>query len=677
MTDLELLAPAKNIEIGIAAIDCGADAVYIAGPAFGARQAAGNSMDDLAALCRYAHKFGARVFMTLNTILFDDELNEAYSLMCQAEDAGIDAIIVQDLSVMRMADGGPDGNGRRIGIPLHASTQCAIRDSEKALFYKQLGFSRLVLERELSLQDIRKIREATGCEIEFFIHGALCVCYSGQCYMSECISGRSANRGECIQACRSLYNLVDSSTGKVLVRNKALLSLKDYNLLDRVEDLAEAGVSSFKIEGRLKNISYVRNTVTAYSRALDKLVVSHPDRYRRSSFSRIRGGLTPDLAKTFNRGYTELFIDGHRGMWSSMDTPKGMGEIAGVVKSIVPCGKNEVIITLKPNSSAGSAPASKNSHNNSETASAVSLSNGDGFAFTSGNGEIIGFRGDVCSGQTIRCKKVAGLSVGTLLYRNISATFEKTLAATNSERLIDVNVNVSLSGCTNSVYILTAEALTEDGRKARISVNAGNESAGNVERMKSIISSQLSKTCGDFSFHANTFPDTEFLTIGTEDGSIPFMSAAFLNDIRRRLSDEFGKEPAHSREMLNLRNIQSPDNDNPQILNKFPSQQSLSRERSQFPPRHLSYKFNIANKLAKEAYLSHGADSADSAYEIVHNEDAELMRTRYCIRYELGQCHKMKPKGTPFPARLHLENNGQVFPLQFDCSNCEMVVKMK
>ena len=196
MTDLELLAPAKNIEIGIAAIDCGADAVYIAGPAFGARQAAGNSMDDLAALCRYAHKFGARVFMTLNTILFDDELDEAYSLMCQAEDAGIDAIIVQDLSVMRMADGGPDGNGRRLGIPLHASTQCAIRDPEKALFYKQLGFSRLVLERELSLTDIRKIREATSCEIEFFVHGALCVCYSGQCYMSECISGRSANRGE-------------------------------------------------------------------------------------------------------------------------------------------------------------------------------------------------------------------------------------------------------------------------------------------------------------------------------------------------------------------------------------------------------------------------------------------------------------------------------------------------
>lgn len=675
MTDLELLAPAKNIEIGIAAIDCGADAVYIAGPAFGARQAAGNSMDDLAALCRYAHKFGARVFMTLNTILFDDELDEAYSLMCQAEDAGIDAIIVQDLSVMRMADGGKDGNGRRIGIPLHASTQCAIRDSEKALFYKQLGFSRLVLERELSLQDIRKIREATGCEIEFFIHGALCVCYSGQCYMSECISGRSANRGECIQACRSLYNLVDSSTGKVLVRNKALLSLKDYNLLNRVEDLAEAGVSSFKIEGRLKNISYVRNTVTAYSRALDKLVVSHPDRYRRASFGRIQGGFTPDLAKTFNRGYTELFLDGHRGMWSSMDTPKGMGEIAGVVKSIVPCGKNEVIITLRPHSQAGSAQAPKSSRNDSGTASAVMLSNGDGFAFTSGNGEIIGFRGDVCSGQTIRCKKVSGLSVGTLLYRNISASFEKTLSSSNSGRLIDVNVNVSLSGCANSGYTLTADAVSEDGRRAEVSANAGNETAGNVERMKSIISSQLGKSCGDYSFHTDT--SYEFLNVETEDGSIPFMSAAFLNDIRRKLADGLDKEPAHSRMMLNLRSLPSPDTGKPAAQNLSEGPQSMEKKRTDFPPRHLSYKFNVANHLAKEIYLSHGADSADSAYEIVHNEDAELMRTKYCIRYELGQCLKMKPKGTPFPAKLHLENNGQVFPLQFDCANCEMVVKKK
>ena len=410
-------------------------------------------------------------------------------------------------------------------------------------------------------------------------------------------------------------------------------------------------------------------------RALDKLADSHPDKYRRASFGRIQGGFTPDLAKTFNRGYTELFLDGHRGMWSSMDTPKGMGEIAGVVKSIVPCGKNEVLITLRPHSQTGSAPASKSSHNNSGTASAVTLSNGDGFAFTSGNGEIIGFRGDICSGQTIRCKKVAGLSVGTLLYRNISATFEKTLSSSNSGRLIDVNVNVSLSGCANSGYTLTADAVSEDGRRAKVSVNAGNESAGNVERMKSIISSQLGKSCGDYSFHTDT--SCEFLNVETEDGSIPFMSAAFLNDIRRKLADGLDKEPAHSRRMLNLRSLPSPDTGKPAAQNLSEGPQSMEKKRTDFPPSHLSYKFNVANHLAKETYLSHGADSADSAYEIVHNEDAELMRTKYCIRYELGQCLKMKPKGVPFPAKLHLENNGQVFPLQFDCANCEMVVKKK
>ena len=250
-----MLAPARNADIGIAAIDCGADAVYIAGPAFGARQAAGNSMKDIRRLTEYAHRFGARIFLTLNTILFDDELAEAERLLAEAKDAGVDAIIAQDLAVWQMTD-----------LPVHASTQCAVRTPEKAGFYEGLGASRIVLEREMSLEQIRSVRSAVGCELEFFVHGALCVCYSGQCYMSERISGRSANRGECIQACRSLYDLVDDS-GRVLARNKALLSLKDYNLVDRLADLADAGICSFKIEGRLKSVSYVRNVVRADSAA--------------------------------------------------------------------------------------------------------------------------------------------------------------------------------------------------------------------------------------------------------------------------------------------------------------------------------------------------------------------------------------------------------------------------
>ena len=301
MIALELLAPARTAQIGIAAIDCGADAVYIAGPAFGARQAAGNSVEDIRELCTYAHRFGVRIYATVNTLLEREEIPQARALVRQLEEAGVDALIVQDPAVLGMSS----------TLVMHASTQCAIRTPQKAQGLESLGFGRLVLERELSLDQIRAISRSVRTEIEFFVHGALCVCYSGQCYLSEYLTGRSANRGACAQPCRNLYDLQDAS-GKVLVRNKALLSLKDYQLIHRLEDLAEAGVSSFKIEGRLKNESYVRNVVKAYSEALDALIRKHPDRYRRSSFGSIRGGFTPNLQKTFNRGYTELFLDVQR-----------------------------------------------------------------------------------------------------------------------------------------------------------------------------------------------------------------------------------------------------------------------------------------------------------------------------------------------------------------------------
>ena len=311
---LELLAPARDAEIGIAAIDCGADAVYIAGPKFGARQAAGNNISQIQELCSYAHRYGARVFVALNTILYDDELESAYSQMLQVQEAGADAIIIQDMAILKMAKEGIRDIRKDFHIPLHASTQCAIRTPEQAAFLESLGFSRLILERELSLEQIRVIRKTVSCELEFFIHGALCVCYSGQCYLSEHIAGRSANRGACIQACRSKYDLTDAS-GKVLVKDKALLSLKDFNLHDRLEELAEAGITSFKIEGRLKNASYVRNVVRYHSMELDRIVESHPEKFERGSFGKVKSGFTPDPNKTFNRGYTELFMDGKRGKW--------------------------------------------------------------------------------------------------------------------------------------------------------------------------------------------------------------------------------------------------------------------------------------------------------------------------------------------------------------------------
>ena len=283
MRQIELLAPARDLQIGIAAIDCGADAVYIAGPQFGARQAAGNDIEDIRQLCNYAHKFGARIFITLNTILYDSELESAYRFMLDVQEAGADAIIVQDMAIIEMARNGIGNIKEDIRIPLHASTQCAIRTPEHAKFLESLGFSRLILERQLSLEQIRAIREAVTCELEVFVHGAICVCYSGQCYLSEKIAGRSANRGACIQACRSKYDLADAN-GKILVRDKALLSLKDFNLRDRIEELADAGITSFKIEGRLKNESYVRNVVRDYSLAMEDIVSRRPAEYERGSF---------------------------------------------------------------------------------------------------------------------------------------------------------------------------------------------------------------------------------------------------------------------------------------------------------------------------------------------------------------------------------------------------------
>ena len=553
--NLELLAPARTADIGIAAIDCGADAVYIAGPAFGARQAAGNPVEDICRLCDYAHRFGARIYVTFNTLVYEEEIPQARRLLQELQEAGVDALIVQDAAVTRLA---PEG------MILHASTQCAIRTPEKARFTESLGYGRLVLERELSLEQIRVIRDAVDAELEVFVHGALCVCYSGQCYLSEHLAGRSANRGACVQACRSLYDLEDGE-GKVLARNKALLSLKDFNLIHRLEDLAEAGADSFKIEGRLKSISYVRNVVRAYSEALDALVRRYPDRYRRASFGTPRGGFTPDLKKTFNRDYTELFLDGVRGSWSSMDAPKSMGEYIGTVASVRPGA-----LTVKP------------------TDAGLALHNGDGFAFVGKDGGIVGFRGDVCEGFTIRCKEVPGLKEGMRLYRNIDADFERKLEANRPVREISVSVRVRLTE-----ELLVADATSEDGRTTSVTAPAAFDTARDAARMLETVRTQLAKRAGIYAFSVDSVD---------VDGPVPFMPAAFLD---------------------------------------------LYRER--------------------------GALQMEDAYELTHREGVEYMRTKYCLRHELGLCPKQRPGTRPDP--LFLLNNGRRLRLDFDCRNCEMTVR--
>lgn len=690
MKFLELLAPARNADIGIAAIDCGADAVYIAGPAFGARQAAGNSMEDIRRLTEYAHRFGARIFLTLNTILFDNELAEAERLLAEAKDAGVDAIIAQDLAVWELTD-----------LPVHASTQCAIRTPEKARLYEGIGASRLVLEREMSLDQIRAIRSSVNCELEFFVHGALCVCYSGQCYMSERIAGRSANRGECIQACRSLYDLVDED-GNVLVRNKALLSLKDYNLKDRLQDLADAGICSLKIEGRLKNISYVRNAVRAYSLALDELVAANPEKLRRVSFGRSEGGFTPDLAKTFNRGYTQLFLDGKRsGNWSSMDAPKSIGEEVGTVVSIAPMRQNysngkrlseeNITITLRMKN-----PGDR-------------LQNGDGFSFLSkGRWEIVGFRGDVCQGNRITCRNVTGLYPGAKLYRNLSNAFEKELESNLPVRTIPVSVDISVivvpvtstsSGTeedrspslpkrlSEPTYSLKINAVSQDGRSVKLEREAGHNAAENPERMRGMFATQISKDTGIYSFTLRS------LEVETPDGSLPFLPTSALNAIRRDLAAALEEMPCRAIPLLvNQASSRTGNAEYPVLEPDVLSQVQDIQETTSNGP-HLSYKANIANHIARKIYMSLGASRTDDAFEISHRPDAELMRTKYCIRYELGLCpvhqagrqhgranHTSGMVNPPIPSsrktNLYLTNNGKRYHLAFDCANCEMVVKV-
>lgn len=635
MRELELLAPARNADIGIAAIGCGADAVYIAGPKFGARQAAGNSMPELARVCSYAHRFGARVFMTLNTILFDSEIEEAREILRQAEEIGVDAIIAQDPAVWRLTS-----------LPVHASTQCAIRTPGKARMYEAMGSSRLVLERQMSLEQIRAVREEVGCELEFFVHGAICVCYSGQCYMSESICGRSANRGECIQACRSNYDLVDGN-GEILVRSKALLSLKDYNLIGRLGDLADAGVSSFKIEGRLKNLTYVRNVVRAYSDALDRIVDARPDLYRRASWGRVEGGFIPNPGKTFNRGYTELHLDGKRGSWSSMDTPKSMGERIGVIASIETQGQGrrsaaQTVVKVRLDDAS------------------TRLGNGDGFSFVArGRSEIIGFRGDVCQGDRIFCKDVPWLYKGAVLYRNMDAGFEKEVENNPPRRLIPVSVKVSVEGTPGS-YTLKAAAASADGRESVFEGVLQNDAANNLERMESLLRNQLSKCTDNLSFSADG------LEIKTADGSLPIMSASFINGIRRELAEGIGAQGCIP--------IPMPGSNRPR-----PEQEDLAKcilpteEINDGEPAAsgaITYKANVANIMARKAYEALGAADVQDAYEISHAEKAELMRSRYCIRHELGMCPVHQ--GAKASGDLFLENNGKRYALRFDCRRCEM-----
>ena len=482
---LELLAPAKNLECGIAAVDHGADAVYIGAHSHGARVSAGNSIDDIRTLCNYAHQFGVKVYVTVNTIVYDNELADTEQMIHELYQAGADAILVQDMGILRM---------NLPPIALHASTQTDNRTAEKVRFLQDVGFERVVLARELSVDEIADIhRQVPDMPLEVFVHGALCVSYSGLCYASQHCFGRSANRGACAQFCRMKFDLVDAD-GRELEHQRHLLSLKDMNLSNHLEELIEAGATSFKIEGRLKDASYVKNVTATYSQQLDDIIRRHPDTYCRASRGHVTYSFTPDLRKTFNRGYTTYFLHGRQPDIFSPDTPKAMGEYVGKVKEL-----------------------RRNSFNVSTTAS---FANGDGLCFIDDQHELVGFRVNRAEGNRLFPHQMpAGLRPGIALYRNNDQEFERRLSRASAERKIPLTMYLE---ATASGFRLSA-----NGQSATIDCEhqqAEKPQHDNIVR-------QLSKLGG-----------TPYECTGVElpEGFNYFIPSSRLSDLRRSLMTSLG-----------------------------------------------------------------------------------------------------------------------------------------
>ncbi|MCK9304141.1 MAG: U32 family peptidase, partial [Bacteroidales bacterium] len=576
---LELLSPARDRDIGIAAVNCGADAVYIAGPSFGARESAANSIADIAGLVKYAHRYRVKIYMVINTILYEDEIDEAVKLSRQGWDAGCDALIIQDLGLLK-ADLPP--------VPLFASTQTNMRTVEDVLLMESLGFERVILARELSLSKIKEIRAATKIQLESFVHGSLCVGYSGQCYLSQYLAGRSANRGVCAQPCRSLYNLIDIN-GKILEKNKPLLSLKDLNLSSYIPVLAEAGITSFKIEGRLKNASYVKNIVRYYRSVIDRFIENN-NRYGTASHGSLYGGFTPAPEKTFNRGYTTFFSTGKRGQWNSTQGTKSTGEYLGIVKS---------------------GRVNKRGDYEFQPEREIFVSNNDGLCFVTPGGKITGAKVSGYSQELIRTTTRTNIPAGSSVYRNFNHQFEKELLNL-PERLLKVSQRFI---CKEGVTRI--EAVCEDGTSATYIITGSYPEALNSERAKNLITQQLAKRAGIYLFEKPLL----------ETGQLLSYPVSVLNSARRSLAQQL--ERATEEEVSVRRSSKRTQVD--ELVKNI--------EFKPFAGKRLDYSYNISNPLAGELYITLGAENYDPAYELNNPEGVPVLRSKYCIRYELGLCN--------------------------------------
>ena len=605
---IELLAPARDIECGIAAINYGADAVYIGAPKFGARAAVGNSLEDIAQLVNYAHKYWAKVYVTLNTVLFDNELDEARNYVYKLYEAGVDALIIQDMAFLEM-DLPP--------VPLFASTQTHNNSVKKVKFLQDVGFQRVILARELSLSQINEISSSSSIELESFIYGALCVSYSGQCYFSYAISKRSANRGACLQACRMQYSLVDSK-GAELVKNKYLLSLKDLNLTKSLNDLINAGVTSFKIEGRLKDINYVKNITAFYRNEIDA-ILSEDNSFTKNSSGKTFFDFSAEPSKTFNRGYSEYFIDSsdkNKHKIASINTPKSQGELLGKIDYI---GKNFFTIKSKER-----------------------LHNGDGLCFFNKEGVLEGFYINKLEDGKIFYNSCNILSKGMEIFRNHDYEFVKTLKNSKTIRKIDVIITVTEVD-NKLIFTLT----DEDSLSSEIELTTDGSEISLNSRLPELLKQQFQKT-------GNTIFNLTSITVNIKNSYLIPLSV--LNQCRRDLFAAAGNNR----------------------LEHYPRKLfSIEPNNIHYIDKSLSYKANVTNKLAKKFYLRHWAELIDNGFELDNDYSGkEIMICKYCIKNELNICPKkgIQKSATKFIEPLYLKDSKRKYRLNFDCKNCIMKI---
>ena len=601
--EIELLAPARDYTTGRAAVDYGADALYIGGTRFGARYAAANSTEEVARLVEYAHAYGVRVHATLNTLIYSDELDEAARTARELCEAGVDALIVQDMAF------------RRMGLPveLHASTQVCNTTPESVRFLEACGFSRVILERGLTLDEIKAIRSATHVPLECFVHGAICVGYSGRCYLSRSQSARSGNRGECTQACRLPYDLVDD-TGRVLIGGKHLLSVGDLNLSDRLETLIDAGIDSFKIEGRLKDIVYVKNTVAHYRRRLDRIIASRTNLTRASVGTSVPD-FEPDPTRSFTRGFTRYYIDGRQPAApgkpyrvASFDTPKATGAPLGRVTGV---GKD--FFTLEND---------------------TDIIPGDGICFLV-RGELSGTNVNRTEGSRIYPNRMEGIVPGQILYRNYDHSFSSTVQRSNIRRKIAADARF-----TWDERQITLQLHDETGIEAEATLPGPFDPAQNPDKMRALLRTQTAKS-GDTIFSVRT--------VELPEEHPPFLLSSAVNELRRKAFDRLlqARLAAHTRPKPGTEETSVP-----------------------FPVTRLGPEYNVTNPLAEQFYRDHGVTRIEPGLDLqASTRGHRVMTSSYCIRRETGQCLRGK---TDWHGPLYLIRGAKRYCLEFDCIRCRM-----